>query len=207
MNKKILLIVILAFTLSYHTKACSEPHTGFYIGNNLGYGSITGKLKYDFNDFYLKDDTGSNSSIMGFFLGYGCTPFLYTSLFHPNIYLGSEVFLQYENFKSEQQISGIRFQENNSFGIAAKIGYLFKDSLFFLKAGIESMGNIEDKLSLYSKGFLIGIGIDYAINHNWSIGGEIIYEKYNSIKLIIPLTTITYEPTKFISNIRLKYNF
>lgn len=218
---KIVLAVLLAFLLTgYHIKAIGPP--GFYIGLSGGYTNISGKLNYDFSRKdvdpkakLMNSDMGTYSPTFGFFLGHDWKPF------DPDIYLGYEFFLQHEKIraqseniqailsKSEISKSKIKFKENDTFGATTKIGYLYKDSLFFLKSGIVFMiGHINKNSIPYEPGFIIGIGMDYALNHNWSIGGEFICETYGSIKLFHQsYSIISYKPKKFTSNIRLKYNF
>jgi len=206
----IVFLAVLAFLLAVsHVKAVPEPHNphaGFYIGYNLGYTSINGKLTHDLTisrrKQYASNEVGSNSSTVGIFLGYGWEP-------STNIYLGPEIFAQYENIKQNNQILNgeTRIEANSSFGAAAKIGYLYKDALFFVKQGVVSMSNKPENISLRKTGFLMGIGLDYAINRNLAIGGEFIYENYKSIKVVTPYGLITYEPKKSTTNIRLKYTF
>lgn len=216
MNKKTVLsafmTLVLAISIVCQIKAAKSPHTGFSAGVNLGHENLHVKLNHDLTGFggeHTSNILGTHSHVFGVFLGYGWSSKI------TGIYLGTEIFVQRENIKGENHeiqdtpngIADIvtKFQTKLSFGADAKIGYLLKDVLFFVKSGIVSVSN-EAILVIPSKnGFLIGIGMDYAISQNWCVGGEFIYEIYNSVTQMHGI--LIYTPRKYTSNIRLKYTF
>lgn len=223
MKKKVLLAAVLASTMGYQAQATS-PHTGFSVGANLGIASLDGKLNRDLTPAGGTTDSsnfGARSPVVGIFFGYGWAP-------NPTgLYLGGEVFGQYEKIKANRGensniavLFSTRLQTNNAFGAAAKIGYLCKDALLFLKAGVAStkfkfnftnntLAPVESvSTSPRKTGFLVGLGMDYAIAKNWAVGGEFLYEVYGSLKLSQPGDgTFTYKPKKATANLRLKYTF
>jgi opacity protein-like surface antigen len=56
-------------------------------------------------------------------------------------------------------------------------------------------------------GFLLGIGGDYAIARNWTLGGEFLYAIYGALKLVPTEATLNHKPKVSTFNLRLKYAF
>lgn len=226
MNKKVLLTVVLAGSLSYQAHAAA-PHSGFSAGVNLGHTSVDGKLDRTFTAPVADNSNlGARSPILGLFLGYGWVAS------SPGAYLGGEIFGQVENIKAKREDFinladfGLttKLESKNTFGAAAKIGYVCKEMVFFGKIGVtttkwkfnfENASQTAQNTSINSRktGFLLGIGMDYAIAKNWTIGGEYIYTMYRSLKLNIPATllanaaTFNYKPKVNTFNVRLKFTF
>jgi opacity protein-like surface antigen len=221
MTKKIIIAAALAGIVGAQSQAVA-PHTGFSVGANLGYTSVDGQLKRNFNTAPASADNsnfGARSPIVGLFLGYGWSP-------NPHgFYLGGELFGQIENVKAKREdLIGLAFpgfttklNSNNSFGAAAKIGFICKDALFYGKIGVASTkwklqftnpGIPEDVSRNQRKaGFLLGIGGDYAIARNWTLGGEFLYTIYGTLKLTGTDAAITHKPRVSTFNLRLKYTF
>lgn len=221
MKKKILVAAALAGIVGSQAQAVA-PHTGFSIGANLGHTSVDGQLKRDFNTAPASNDNsnlGARSPVIGLFLGYGWSP-------NPHgFYLGSEIFGQYENVRAKREdLIGLAFpgfttrlNSTNSFGAAVKIGFVCKDALFFGKIGATSTkwklrfanpGIPEDVSKNQRKtGLLLGIGGDYAIARNWTLGGEYLYAIYGTLKLLGTDAVINHKPKVNTFNLRLKYTF
>lgn len=213
MYKKILLISMFSFLLIVLTSRANQiSHTGFSIGYNLGYESLSGKFDYHSSingKIQTVSEVGTTTPTIGFFIGYGFEPF------PSNIYFGCEVFAQYENIHQKNKIAYKEtiFKSTNCFGLVAKTGYFIDDYLFFLKTGVVTMNKIKKDISPRKTGFLMGLGIDYGINPNWAIGTELVFESYGPINIrlnelsIALLGDLIYKPKKYTSNIRLKYTF
>jgi opacity protein-like surface antigen len=227
MNKKILLTAVLAGIFGYQAQAATPPHSGFSVGVNLGHTSVDGKLNRAFAAPVADNSNlGARSPVLGLFLGYGW------AAGSPGVYLGGEIFGQIENMKAKREDFinlanfGLttRLESKNTFGAAAKIGYVCKEMVFFGKIGVtttkwkfnfENASQTAQNTSINSRkmGFLLGIGMDYAIAKNWTIGGEYIYTMYRSLKLNIPETalavpaTFDYKPKVSTFNLRLKFTF
>lgn len=220
MNKKLVLAVVLAGIAGYQAQAVA-PHTGFSIGANLGVTNVSGKLNRNFttpaND---GSDFGARSPVFGLFLGYGWSP-------NPHgVYVGAEIFGQIQNVKAKRedllQVLNwtTQLQTNNTFGAVAKLGYVCKEALFFLKAGVAStkwkfnfnaaqpgVPAVSLSQSPRKTGFLVGLGMDYAIARNWAVGAEYLYGIYGSLKLAGAAENFTYKPKVGTFNLRLKYTF
>lgn len=229
MSKKLLLAAVLAGTISQQAQAAA-PHSGFSVGVNLGHTSVDGKLNRTFNAAPTITDNsnfGARSPIFGLFLGYGW------AAGSPGIYLGGEVFGQVENVNAKRedflgnpavQNLTTKLQSKNTLGAVAKIGYVCKEMVFFGKLGVATtrwkldFANGIDAAQNLSKnfrktGFVMGLGMDYAIAKNWTVGGEYLYTMYGSLKLAVPETAasvganFTYKPKVNTFNLRLKYTF
>ena len=225
MKKKVIIAAALAGIVATQAQAAA-PHTGFSVGANLGHTSVDGKL----NRFVAAigpNGSGDNSNfggrtpVVGLFLGYGWAP-------NPHgVYLGGELFGQYENINAKredfipQTNFSMQLRTTNTFGAAAKIGFICKDALFYAKVGIAST---KWKLSFTDltpppltvatnsrkSGFLLGIGTDYAVARNWTLGGEYLYTTFGSLKLAVASGlngTFSYKPKVSTFNLRLKYTF
>ena len=121
MKKKILVAATLAGIVGGHTLAVA-PHTGFSVGANLGVTDVDGKLNRTFSTPATdSSNLGARSPIVGLFLGYGWSPNSY------GIYLGGEIFGQYENARaSREDVTPVlgwktRLETNNAFGAVAKL--------------------------------------------------------------------------------------
>ncbi len=229
MNKKALLVSVLAVAISHQTLA-SKQHSGFSVGLNLGQTSVDGKLSRAFNNPVPIADSGSNfgdrSTVFGLFLGYGWLP--NTS----GLYLGGEVFGQIENLNATRNdrsglnlVDTTKLRSKNVLGAVAKLGYSCKEMLFFGKLGIatrkwdfkyeSSASRQSGSINSRKTGFLIGLGMDYAISQNLAIGAEYIYTAYGSLKFSAPANAalgagsvdINYKPKVSTINLRLKYTF
>jgi opacity protein-like surface antigen len=222
MNKKVWVAAVLAGVVGGPVLAAA-PHAGFSLGANLGYAHVNGKLGRTFTAFTANDssDLGSGAPLAGLFLGYGWVAS------SPGLYVGGEIFGQYQNLNSkrEDNYNPLGFQyttqvrTTNTFGAVAKLGYLCKDALFFLKLGVASAKwkfEFKDLTPPFTTattnsrktGFVAGLGMDFAVARNWAVGGEYTYTTYGSLKL--PLTglgSLTYKPKVSTFNLRLKYTF
>lgn len=220
MKKKIIIAAALAGIVGTQAQAAT-PHTGFSVGANLGVTNVDGQLKRNFNTAPESADNsnlGARSPVIGLFLGYGWAP-------NPHgFYLGSEIFGQYENVRAKREdLIGIppsfvtKLTSNNSFGVAAKIGFICKDALFFGKIGVVSTKwkleftnpNVPETVAKnqWKAGLLLGIGGDYAIARNWTLGGEFLYAIYGALKLVPTEATLNHKPKVSTFNLRLKYAF
>jgi opacity protein-like surface antigen len=219
MKKKIIVAAALAGIVGSQSQAVA-PHTGFSVGATLGVASVDGQLKRttaipstDNSNF------GARSPVGGLFLGYGWSP-------NPHgFYLGAEIFGQFENIKAKREdfigdpAFGFvtRLHTNNSFGAAAKVGFICKDALFFAKIGVASTKwkfeftnptiNQTATKNQRKAGVLFGLGGDYAIARNWTFGGEFLYAIYGTLKLAPTQATLDYKPKVSTFNLRLKYTF
>src|ERR1043165_9109814 len=128
MNKKVVLIAVVAGTLGYQAQAAS-PHSGFSVGVNVGHTNVDGKLNRTFNNVPPQADSsnfGARSPVFGLFLGYGW------AAGSPGIYLGGEIFGQVENVNAKREdfipvlYLTTKLQSKNTLGAAAKIGYVCK---------------------------------------------------------------------------------
>ena len=236
---KYILLASSVIGLLGHNAEARAPHSGVSFGANLGHASVDGKLNRTINTnpiIYDKSNLGSRSPVFGLFLGYGWTAA--PSGFH----LGGELFGQIENFNAKREdLMGNRafglttkLRSKNTFGAAAKIGYIHKDMLFYGKVGAASTkwklnyaypaavatlaapARDARDISKNSRktGLLVGAGMDYAITNNWSIGAEYVYTMYKAVKLAVPAApgaaasvNLSHKPTVSTFNARVKYTF
>lgn len=220
MKKRIIVAAALASLVGTHAQAVA-PHTGFSVGANVGATDVDGKLNRTFS-IPASDNSnlGARSPVVGLFLGYGWSPHSY------GVYLGGEIFGQYENVRASREDLTpnlgwkTRLETNNTFGAVAKLGYVCKEALFYLKAGVAStktrfnFTTVEINLNKSQRktGFITGVGIDYAIAKNWALGAEYLYAIYGALKLAGTdaggtAITLSHKPKVSTFNLRLKYTF
>ena len=192
----------------FHNAHAEAGHQSkFSISPSIGFTSFKARMCHDFTASeggVFNNDIGGYSPIFGLSIEYGWFPS------DGGIYLGAEIFTQYENINVDNKISDIEtnIRDNSSFGACLKAGHVYKDMLFYVKSGVVSMGDFKKGLSIRKKGMIIGIGIEHILSKNWSVGAEFDYERFTSIEGSIPeYVTIRYEPRKFTSNLKLKYTF
>ena len=203
----------------------SSPHNGFSVGIKVGYTGINGTLNRNNAGNNDSSDLGAQSPVASVFFGYGYAP-------NPaGLYLGAEVFAQFENVKAKRNefltdvpnpISGTTtLKTNNTFGLLGKVGYVCKETLINLILGVSTtkfnyqsnLFPLSSPINLSSNkrrtGFVTGIGMDYAIARNVSVGGEFLYTFYQQLKAVDSTNEFehSYKPRASTFNIRLKYTF
>jgi len=202
----------------------STINDGFYGGLGLGYSTLVGQLNRTLN-FQISDrviSIGEKGLATGIFAGY-------QKIFDRNLYIAVEGFYQYANIvieKEENSLPGyinyfMYMKNNHKGGIAAKIGFVHCNNVFYLKSGIalsrfaltfrnqNYLLNPKDIASIHrvQKGILIGGGIDYFINKNFGIGIEYEVINYPAIMNIKIDTAggFSFKPTAHTFNLRFKY--
>jgi opacity protein-like surface antigen len=227
MKKKIILATVLAGIFGNPTYAV-PPHAGFFVGINPGITAVDGSLRRDLNQvaFPSGGDTstiGKSTPHIGLFMGYAWAP-------QPTgINIGAEVFARLlslsidrqDNYGPALQNFLLKFRSTNAFGATARLGYVCKESLLYVKLGVSSANwkaTFQDALAVpagfgttsrnkNSTGVVAGLGIDHAIAARATIGVEYLFTYYNSIKFPANVGTFTFRPKVNVFNLRLKFAF
>jgi outer membrane immunogenic protein len=134
--------------------------TGAYAGTTLGFGKFRAS----------GGNTDGNQGIVGLNAGYRYD--------FGSMVLGGE--LGYS--KNDIGIKGGDNQINSTFSAALSLGADLGQTLVYV-AGGASRANAEiGGVKGTDSGYFAGIGADYALNDQWTIGGEVIASKYNDFK-------------------------
>jgi len=131
--------------------------TGFYVGGQLGFGRLSGAVS---------GDGGIGGLHAGYNLDFG------------NFVAGAEV--NYDRARLNVDGGG-RIDEVARLKLRAgpKLGNAF----LYGTAGIASartagIGGVADGRD---NGLMAGIGMDYAIGNNWSVGGEVLHHRFRNV--------------------------
>lgn len=128
--------------------------TGFYVGGQLGYAGV---------DTDISDS--SDEFIGGFFGGYDYD-------------LGQWVIggsLDYDF--TDADVAGGIAEVENIFRVKARGGYKFGNNLFYGTAGY-ALAETDNLGS--DDGYFVGVGYEYLVNSNFSIGTEVLYHEFNN---------------------------
>ncbi|WP_158243092.1 outer membrane protein [Acidimangrovimonas sediminis] len=154
--------------------------TGFYGGVNLGFGHT----KADGNGSH-----GGSGSLGGVQLGYLQD-------------MGSWVYggqIAYD--QSNMDLSGTASKVKNYTTIEGKIGPKYGRGFYYLALGVGSINADIMGDSHSDTGYFGGIGMDYMLANNWSVGGQILTGRYGDVDH----TGVTLKPTT--AQIDVSYHF
>lgn len=228
MKNKFLATALLIAVSHGTVSAAPSAHAGFSVGANIGISHLDNKLNRQFPAALGGKDQsnfGDRKPVFGLFVGYGWAPN------SSGLYLGGELFGQLEKLDAKREdnlsqgllVLHTKLKTSSTFGLAAKAGYVCKDALFFVKLGVATTKwkfELKDDEAVVlpvnnnnkrKAGLLVGLGMDYAIARNWTIGGEYLYTAYKTLKLTsgsgADQSTMDYKPRVSTFNVRLKYTF
>jgi outer membrane immunogenic protein len=182
--KKVLLSALVSTVLVSGALAnsYSPAFNGAYIGGGITY--TTSKIKNSVSITALQSIGGTSKGV-GFngFLGYG-------GVFAGGFYLGGELGLGYDG-ASRNITTGngaMRFHQNSKavVSVAARLGYAVCNALPYVKVGFEGRSKAKlqtvnggqlttiggNTVNANRSGFVLGGGLDYALNKNVFIRGE-----------------------------------
>jgi len=190
--------------------------TGFYVGGHIGWGNHDGNMTAftPFNGFagFPVSGLSSDGVIGGVQAGY-------------NYQMGSIVVGLEGDFsvaslsaRSNLSLPGTWWTSSaNWFGtLAPRVGVTFGDALLYAKGGFAIAdfeythlqgGNIIGASSTRT-GWVIGAGIEYAINRNFSVKAEYNYMDFgNGRTTITGAPTIFVEPKREIQTVKIGFNY
>lgn len=140
---------------------------GFYVGGQVGYAN---------GDFELDFDTFDDSSVIGgvhagylFSLGNGW-------------YLGPEIQYDFADMTiTNPDGQSASFDEIARLKLIA--GYEVGNGLLYGSAGLAyaKMDGIEDFFDGSTSDYVLGLGYDWRIGDNWSVGAEYMYHSFDGI--------------------------
>lgn len=185
---------VLAADLGYTTAEPIAPvvpysWTGFYVGAHAGAAFGNAKISAD-NGSY-RQNFNSTGFIGGLHAGYNYQ-------FENNLVIGLEGDLDYSSLsKTRHSVAGavpysVRFKSDWQGSIRGRVGYAFDRFLPYLTAGVAFANqkyNVNAPgLGAYSAsttraGWTVGAGLEYALNDNWSIRGEVRYTDFGKWRL------------------------
>jgi outer membrane immunogenic protein len=146
----------------YTAPAPTANWTGFYAGAQLGYGDVSGDVPGA-----PPVSLDGNGAIGGLHAGY--------------------------RYDYGQFVTGIELAYNTAnidLGVVGKLdsvtqlkvmgGYDMGNALVYATAGGAHAKTTIGGVGLSENGWLIGIGMDYALNDAWTLGGEITHHRFNN---------------------------
>lgn len=190
--------------------------TGFYIGGHLGWAEHDGNMTAftPFNGFAGFPVTGLASSGLagGLQAGY-------------NYQMGSIVI----GLEGDVTAASLQARSNNSlpgtwwssganwFGaIGPRVGFAFGDALIYAKGGVaiadfdysHNQGGNTISAGSTRTGWMIGGGLEYAINRNFSVKAEYNFMDFGSGRTtIVGAPTIFVEPKREIQVVKFGFNY
>ncbi|WP_448955007.1 outer membrane protein [Labrys neptuniae] len=150
--------------------------TGFYAGLDLGASIGHGEIHYP----YIGNRKYNGAGFLGgAHLGYNAQ-------FSGNIVVGLETDLMYSSFSKKKtfnedgDIFRDRLQNQWQGSTRARLGYAFDNILPYVTAGV-AYGGVKTSIANWGSksqsrvGWTAGAGVEYAIDQNWIIRGEVRY--------------------------------
>lgn len=138
----------------------SADWSGFYAGANIGYG----KLKGDLAGVEVADADGAIGGVQaGYRWDFGQTV------------LGVEA--AYSGSNVEDSVSGVELK--NKADLKLQLGYDLGQSLVYGTVGASRAKISDGTTSVSDTGWVAGLGYDYALTEQWTVGGEYLYHKYD----------------------------
>lgn len=152
----------------------SYDWTGFYVGGQLGWGSATGEGTNDFDGIDIDASGGIGGLTAGYRHDLG------------NWVVGGEVQYDWAHMEVDDiDFGGITVdvddggQINSMWRVKGQAGYDLGRTLVYGTAGwaqatVEVAG---DETS--GSGWLVGGGVDYAVTDSFTVGGELLYHRFD----------------------------
>jgi opacity protein-like surface antigen len=157
-----------------------------YSTQKINYFTAPGVLD---NNPQVMDSSAKGGLIgLGFGLGRVCA--------QTNIYYGAEIFGDLSNitgkYESEADNEVWELKKRRTIGIAAKLGKVAGNTLFYAKLGVLSskwqLNTVSKSAPAYStanknlRAFTAGLGVETLVSQNTSLGAEVMHSWYNTFK-------------------------
>ncbi|MBP0582337.1 porin family protein [Labrys sp. LIt4] len=147
--------------------------TGFYAG--LHAGATFGKGKAEVPSIPARASYDATGFLGGAHLGYNAQ-------FDGGFVVGLETDIDYSSFKKSKTVLGTRTEFKNEWqgSTRARVGYAFDNILPYLSGGVAygsvkasaaGLGSVSDT----RVGWTAGGGVEYAIDQNWIVRGDVRY--------------------------------
>lgn len=151
--------------------------TGTYAGAQLGYGALN--LDFDGVDddvneeFDFFDNTDANGAVGGVSAAY-----LYD---FGSVVAGAELALNAGNLDFDEDNNGsiTRANVDSLHQLKAKVGYDAGRTLVYGVAGLAYAEADFNDVAYSDTGYVVGLGVDYAVTDNVIVGGEVNYNGFN----------------------------
>jgi len=176
--------------VSTATEVAEYSWTGAYLGVHAGYGFGRNKNKYThfrFSEFNEIDNFFGVGFVGGLQAGY-----IWQS---GPIVFGIETDLQYSRTKIEHISS--TFDMDWSGTSRLRLGFLVDDRLLVYGTGGAAFGKQKIKISEFfdvspnalhisktMQGWTVGVGVEHAIDSNWSLKNEYVYTNFEEMTLV-----------------------
>lgn len=138
----------------------SGDWSGFYAGANIGYGDFDAKG----GDTSLSGNGAIGGVQAGYRWDFGDTV------------LGAELAYSGSNISDDAAAAKLK----NKTDLKLQLGYDMGQSLIYATAGYSRAKGTVAGVDYSDDGYVAGIGYDYAINDNWLVGAEYLYNKYDN---------------------------
>ena len=216
--------IVKALTLTVATCTAVSGAEGLYAGLNIGQASIQADMQRKslstIKNVSSSGDTGVN---VGAYVGYNHL------IQETPLFIGLEVGIENHNLKIDQEENTsppvpinhkTAVKTNNSLTGVGKFGFVVKDLMLYVKAGVvktnwgvsysASYNNalgIDDKVKPNKYGSIFGLGVDYKLNKNWLIGVDYSVKTYPEVVLFGSIGKVRIDPIINTTNFRLIYSF
>jgi opacity protein-like surface antigen len=219
-------IFILLLTLISLSTASDNtvPNPGWfnnkvYVGLTAGYTNLVGQLQRSL-DVKTSDravSIGEGAVVPGVFLGYQR---LIDNTFYVAVegaYQQSDIFVEKEEHTFPAFVNySTSMKKNNKASVAAKIGFINRGNIFYLKTGVAfsrfvlSFKDMNDATTSSTakreRGILFGAGMDYFITKSVSLGAEYEITKYQNMSFQSNSAgNFTFKPVAHACLLRFKY--
>lgn len=143
-------------------------------------GYIGGQIGYAYGDFELDTDTFNNdSAIAGLTAGY-----LWS--LGDGWYLGPEFQYDFADISITDSDTGAEASFEEIARLKLILGYEIGQGLVYGSAGVaygslDTVGDVFDGFDGSDTSYVLGLGYDYRIGENWTLGGEYMYHNFTGI--------------------------
>lgn len=226
MKYKLLALGAVSFMSLSAAMAADKPKSGFNVGLQGGYVSHSGTLshKQNLNPKSAGTDSSNisgSSGDIGIFVGYMMN-------LSSNVFAGVDIYAQYQSAEGDHRyhtttniFTTTKVKMKETFGANLMLGMHHGCLSPFIKLGyantkfelnsetVSGALKFSNKKSNRKGGFLLGLGADYRLNKNWSLGAEWTHTWYSSISNDYARGRLgnSYKPRVSNVNLRLKYSF
>ena len=166
--------------------------TGFSVGGETGYVVSRVPNKIEAGNTWEKRTTfGSEGMSLGLKAGGAYQ-------FSDRFLVGLDLDLSFLNTRYSEKIgaSNHSFKQNLSYGVSGKLGYVCKNIMAYVRSGVEfgyfrhsastpankaqNIKGVDEKVTHTYPGFVMGLGMEYALNDNFILGGEFKHTLYKT---------------------------
>ena len=194
--------------------------TGFYVGANAG-GAVSSDIKTRTTTAFgnSSDSVGAGGFLVGGTVGYNYQ-------FHPNFVVGVEGDIGYADIQARSTSSAPGLSTTAKAGvdgylgtIRGRVGYAMGQWLFYGTGGwafAEGRGTTtttspfavtSTSVSQDLQGYVVGGGVEYAVNQALSVKAEYLYIDFDKKRVITPVSNTSINQDAHLLKVGVNYRF